>query len=335
MENAPFTLLAPRPAPWPSFGFSLGVQALAVLLLVEAGLVQPQTLLLPAKAYSLTALVATPPPQRKAVPPPKSLMPTAPVVTMAKLRTPVVAPVRPLELVPRPEIPRAELASVLPPGTPKVQVVRTGAFQSTGSQAVPTTSRPARQVQTGGFGDPNGIKGEGKPGAKAVVASLGSFDLPQGPGNGNGTGGARGVPGTVASVGFGTGIAIGNSDRTRDNRGTVQQSGFADTRPVEAARPARVLPVTARTTTVEVLSKPKPVYTQEARALRLEGEVLLQVVFQANGECRVERVVRGLGHGLDEAAVHAAQQIRFHPAMRDGAAVDSMASLHVMFQLAY
>ena len=38
----------------------------------------------------------------------------------------------------------------------------------------------------------------------------------------------------------------------------------------------------------------------------MEGEVLLEVVFGANGALHVNRVVRGLGHGLDEAAVTAA-----------------------------
>jgi hypothetical protein len=45
-------------------------------------------------------------------------------------------------------------------------------------------------------------------------------------------------------------------------------------------------------------------------------------------------VVRGLGHGLDENAVAAAQAIRFRPAARDGAAVDSTALVHIVFQLA-
>jgi TonB family protein len=86
---------------------------------------------------------------------------------------------------------------------------------------------------------------------------------------------------------------------------------------------------------MEILYKPNPVYTEEARRLRLEGEVLLEVVFGASGELRVLRVVRGLGHGLDEAAVRSAQQIRFKPAKREGQAVDSVATLHVRFQLAY
>ena len=75
-------------------------------------------------------------------------------------------------------------------------------------------------------------------------------------------------------------------------------------------------------------------YTPEARQLQLQGEVLLEVMFGSNGELRVNRVVRGLGHGLDEAAVSAANKIKFKPAQRNGTSVDSTAIVHVMFQLA-
>jgi TonB family protein len=84
----------------------------------------------------------------------------------------------------------------------------------------------------------------------------------------------------------------------------------------------------------EIISKPVPNYTPEARAQRIEGEVLLEVVFEASGTLRVIRVVRGLGHGLDEAATRAAQQIRFKPALRDGQPSDSTAVVHIIFQLA-
>ncbi len=47
------------------------------------------------------------------------------------------------------------------------------------------------------------------------------------------------------------------------------------------------------------------------------------------------RVVRGLGHGLDEAAIHAAQKIQYKPARHDGQPVDFPASVHIIFQLAY
>jgi len=178
-------------------------------------------------------------------------------------------------------------------------------------------------------------KSDGK--GRVVMARLGSFDLPPGPGYGNGSGGANGIRGTVKSSGFGNSIAgpgQGGGQGGSPNGGVVRQAGFANTAAAETphARPAVAEP---RLTLVEIISKPNPIYTQEARELKIEGEVLLQVVFAASGQLRVLRVERGLGHGLDEAAVRAAQQIRYKPALRDGQPYDSVATLHVRFQLAY
>jgi TonB family protein len=85
---------------------------------------------------------------------------------------------------------------------------------------------------------------------------------------------------------------------------------------------------------VEIISKPAPVYTEEARQLKIQGEVALSVVFQASGGIRVISVTKSLGHGLDEAAVQAAAQIRFKPAQRDGKAADFPATLRIVFRLA-
>ena len=68
-----------------------------------------------------------------------------------------------------------------------------------------TLKLPAREVQTGGFGSPNGLAGTpgGNPGN---VVKLGSFALPSGGGYGNGSGRTHGALGTVASAGFSNGI---------------------------------------------------------------------------------------------------------------------------------
>ena len=100
------------------------------------------------------------------------------------------------------------------------------------------------------------------------------------------------------------------------------------------ARPSQNAPATMLSA-AEILSKPRPEYTDEARRLRIEGEVLLEVLFEASGEARVLRTIRGLGHGLDENAIAAAREIHFRPAQRDDAAVDSTAVVHIVFQLAY
>jgi len=89
----------------------------------------------------------------------------------------------------------------------------------------------------------------------------------------------------------------------------------------------------ARPDPVEILFKPKPAYSLEAQELHLEGDVLLQVVFQASGDIRLVRVTRGLGHGLDEAAMEAAKHIRFKPASCAGVGMDVSATVHVNFRL--
>ena len=178
-----------------------------------------------------------------------------------------------------------------------------------------------------------------KPIRKAVnIGAAGAFDLPTGPGYGNGTGGAKGVRGVVASSGFGSGIATGDgSGKVNTSRGNgVQKSGFGDTQAVSIAqlRPKQTDDSAGKMVPAEVIFKPTPVYTAEARNLRIEGEVVLEVVFEATGKLRVVRVVRGLGHGLDETATHAAEQIRFKPAKRDGQPSDYTALVHIVFQLA-
>lgn len=86
---------------------------------------------------------------------------------------------------------------------------------------------------------------------------------------------------------------------------------------------------------LEILSKPRPDYTDEARRLRIEGEVLLEALFPATGQIRVLRVLRGLGHGLDENAFKAAMAIRFRPAIEHGQPLDTVANVRIVFQLAY
>jgi TonB family protein len=86
---------------------------------------------------------------------------------------------------------------------------------------------------------------------------------------------------------------------------------------------------------LEILSKPRPVYTAEARQLQLEGEVVLKVRFRAGGGVEVLEILRRLGHGLDEAAIRAAEAIVFRPATRAGEPVDAVATVRIRFQLAY
>ena len=63
--------------------------------------------------------------------------------------------------------------------------------------------------------------------------------------------------------------------------------------------------------------------------------MVIDMVFLSNGTIQVNRVVSGLGHGLDEAAVRAAQQIKFKPAKREGQPVDFPARVRIEFRMAY
>jgi TonB family protein len=339
-------LLPERKISWRTWATSYGAEIAFILILINIGIIFPDRLQL-TQRFHVTELIPTPAlrpepeplPLQPKVPPPvvrAKLLPP-PVFDTPKLVVPRdVRERRPPDVAPPKVVVNSFTPAVLkefPGGARPAQVIHTGEF---GSSATPTVNAPVQKVQTGGFGDPNGIPGHGKENAHLMMATTGSFDLPPGPGTGNGTGGAKGMKGTIGSAGFGNGIASpGNGDGRSGGRGAVQTAGFGAQEVAHPGAKPQQLDAGPPTTPVEITFKPNPVYTEEARQLRLEGEVLLEVMFAANGQLHVNRVIRGLGHGLDEAAMAAANKMRFKPALRNGQSVDSTATVHVVFQLAY
>jgi TonB family protein len=338
-DKLEFGLLPERRMDWRTLATSYGIEVFFILLLLGAGFFFPDTLRLRQK-FTVTELVPRPDLKPEPIKPKVKVRHPLPV---PKLPPPVFQTAKlfvPKDIRTHKKKEEEEKAPKLeakfnapelapPPSAMPARIVYTGAF---GSSATPTISAPIQKVQTGGFGDPDGLKGQGKDNAHLTAAKVGSFDLPEGQGNGNGAGGAKGMKGTIASAGFGNGIAQGDN---RNHGGAVQTAGFGAQELSHAGPKVAQADSGPATTQVEIISKPNPVYTQEARQLKLEGEVLLEVLFSANGQVHVNRVVRGLGHGLDEAAVTAASQMRFKPAQRMGSPVDSTAIVHVVFQLAY
>jgi len=337
-------LLPERRMSWQTLATSYGIECIFILLLVNVGLLFPDKLQVK-QNYHITEIIPLPSNQPKPLPvKPKPQIQHAKLLPAAPIEKPHLVVPREIRPVAQPKPVEAEAPKVVMDkfaapqikpvvGGARPQLIHTGDFS--GSSATPTVNAPVQKVQTGGFGDPNGVKGEGKPNAKLMIASTGTFDMPQGAGYGNGSGGAKGIKGTIASSGFGNGIAAGgNGDGRSNGRGSVATGGFGQQEVSQGvAKPKQDMG--PPTNPVEITFKPNPVYTDEARNLKLEGEVLLEVMFGANGQLHVNRVVRGLGHGLDEAAIAAANRMRFKPALRTGQAVDSTAIVHVVFQLAY
>jgi TonB family protein len=110
-----------------------------------------------------------------------------------------------------------------------------------------------------------------------------------------------------------------NFGEVRTNNGRTESPGTA--------------PPAAADTPVRITGKPKPAYTEEAKRLRIEGAVVLEVTFSASGTVHNIRVIRGLGYGLDEAAVRAARSLVFEPARRDGRPIDVTSNVRIEFQL--
>jgi TonB family protein len=83
----------------------------------------------------------------------------------------------------------------------------------------------------------------------------------------------------------------------------------------------------------QLIKKVEPAYTEEARAAKYQGVVVLYVVIEPDGTADSFRVVKSLGLGLDEKAIEAVQQWQFKPGIKNGAAVPVAATIEVNFKL--
>ena len=84
----------------------------------------------------------------------------------------------------------------------------------------------------------------------------------------------------------------------------------------------------------EILKRPEPGYTREARRAGVQGNVVLRVLLLANGKIDRVRVVRPGPYGLTENAIRAACEIKFKPAIKAGKEVSEWAQLEYAFRLA-
>ena len=244
--------------------------------------------------YLLPKLVVPPAARVHVVPPPPR---PAPVVNTDP--APFSAPPPPARAV----MPAAAPMSAVPPVArpalavaPAPAAVKLNNFTSATQASL--QDHPGSKVQVGAFGFV-----ETGHSAQRQSVQVGAFGDPSGLASGHGTHGS---------------VSVGGFGQNRTDATTT------------AARPAVTAPLS---TPVVVQSKARPAYTEEAARLHIEGEVLVDVVFRSDCSIQVLRVQKGLGHGLDQAAIEAVKKIRFSPAQREGHDIDSSATLHVLFQL--
>jgi len=106
----------------------------------------------------------------------------------------------------------------------------------------------------------------------------------------------------------------------------VQQEAAAEpASPVEHVGPGITPP--------RVIKFPEPVYSDDARLARIQGIVRLSVIFRTDGIAKVEKVIEGLGYGLDEKAIEACKKMTFTPGMKDGQPVDVQMDVTMNFHL--
>lgn len=80
------------------------------------------------------------------------------------------------------------------------------------------------------------------------------------------------------------------------------------------------------------LSRPQPTYPADAQSAGVAGKVRVEITVDEHGRVVSVRLVQGLGHGCDEAALAAARSMSFEPALRCGKA--SAATFKVSFNFA-
>jgi len=273
------------------------------------------------------------------------LAPALPRVSLPRKLTPpaeakpgrVVAP----QHIAAPRVERPVLLSEAPPAPPAPPDRAKIALPEAASAIAQPAKRAGQPVQLGSFPDPvvekstlarvpavtGAFAGAANMAAKPVLGAVATGGFGEASASRNQRQGAA----TTAGAGFGDAVARIETAEPKQVRAGGFQSAVATAAPKatgQAAEPGNESPVA-------ILDKPRPSYTEEARQLKIEGEVLLEVLFAASGKAHVVRVIRGLGHGLDASAVRSAEAIRFRPAMRGGAPVDATAVARITFQLAY
>jgi TonB family protein len=325
---------------------SLGVNGVALVLIVLLSLTAKKIV----KTNTVTTLTAPvvvhhdPPPEPKPLPRPKLPKPPEikveqPKVEVPKIEVPEPPKVQPVVAkappvpTPTPPAPKA----VTPPPAPRPVAVNIAQ-----AAAVPNQDPRPSAVRLGSMSNP--INNTAGPAVSPV--NLGRSGAPGMNSSNTGLGGPTkvAISGSGSPNGSQNGRDSGPQPIKGLSNGVPGSNGPANARPVGAVQIARNdQPVAIHNTPTvtaapksapKLLYKPRPEYTEEARALHLEGTVYVKIHVSAAGAVSVVGVQSGLGHGLDQAAVRAVEGMRFQPAVQNGQPTDWDGVVNINFQLA-
>jgi protein TonB len=131
----------------------------------------------------------------------------------------------------------------------------------------------------------------------------------------------------------GTGVALplGNSTRppaAGPAKAAPSKRLAAVAAPTNAVDPCEDPPAKPRPKSV-----PQPAGTEAARAAGIEGKVRVQLTVDETGRVVDVKLLQGLGYGLDEAALAAARQAEFEPAVRCGKPTRATFNISMRFTL--
>ena len=191
----------------------------------------------------------------------------------------------------------------------------------------PTIQNPSLPVPASIVADPtlfppdNRQIAYGDPKSKSTETSSGP-----GSGNGIGTGTGGGVgSGEGGGVGPGRGGNTGGGDRHDGGGGPGGGGGGTDyNRTFKAGEVTRK---------ANIISKPEPLYTEEARKNQVTGTVRLRVILNASGSVTGISPISRLPDGLTEKAIEAARRISFTPAEKDGRKVSQYVQIEYNFNI--
>jgi TonB family protein len=352
-NNVPRTFgILPPPERRPgSFVISAILNTCLALLIIILGVITKKEI--DKRKYEQTLLVLPepeppkPPEPKVKLPPPPEIKQPEPVVPKQLEQQKIIVPKQEIKPEPKPEIKLEAKVTPLPPmKAAKPAVVLAPQPKAALTAAAPSLTPNAKpKIEQVHFGSLVGVtpNPNAKPGAtisaignpyggnkgpvKAPEGIVGSAGI----GNGSKAGSNAGVPGRVVSAGIPGGTGTSNTGGRPGGGGQVASAGIALKPAVAAPLP---VPVGPSSTSIELTYKPVPEYTAEARQMKIQGDVVLHVIFTASGQVQVLNVVRGLGHGLDESARRTVQLYKYKPATKDGRPVDLTTNITITFQLA-